>query len=815
MPVNGATYYAHWTPVSYTISYTLNSGTVSGNPTSYTIESSAITLNNPTRTGYTFKGWSGTGLTGSANTNVVIAKGSTGNRSYTANWTLDTYTITYNLDGGTNNSSNPATYTYTTAAFTLQHPTKTGYTFKGWSGTGLTGTENTLVTIAKGSTGNRIYTANWTINQYTATFNGNGGTNGTSITKDYNAELGTLPTSTRDHYTFVGWFTAASGGTQISSTTRMPVNGATYYAHWTPVSYTISYTLNSGTVSGNPTSYTIESSAITLKNPTRTGYTFTGWSGTGLTGSANTSVVIATGSTGNRSYTANWSATKYTISYTLNSGTVSGNPTEYYITSSAITLNNPTRTGYTFAGWTGTGLSSASTSVTIVAGSTGNRSYTATWTANEISLASKNFAGKYKTEFSGTFDPATNGTGAYVYSIVSVVLNGTTLTGSSGVYNGLAFTSGTTITGTPTVAGTYVFTMRAVDRNTGKSAEAVMRILISKYSLTSTELTAHKVAYTGSTSFNRTISVNGENVTVTYTTNSAACGTYTKGSSSTASQYSISCSNTNYSISGAAALTICPVSAKIGTGAETLYQTFAEAVTAVNSSATASTDVVITLYTGLNVNSLVTFSKAAKSITVKSNNTTHKLLQMTGSGSIKVNSGVSVKMQYVVFSGTITTNALDVAGTVNLNNIRVQALNCLNFLYVTGSVTTSGTNTVDCINIGADGETAEDAMAGYIINVQGGSFTGSLSRVNNIGGTIKVHSNYNTALFNINEGTMNLTWNDSIGGVTIEDAATLEAVVYNTNGNLTLSGTIKLGNIRAIYTVGGSATNTVDATITP
>lgn len=80
--------YANWTPITYTLSYTLNQGIVAtANPTSYTIESNAITLNNPTRTGYTFKGWSGTGLTGNTNKSVTIAKGSTGNKSYTANWT--------------------------------------------------------------------------------------------------------------------------------------------------------------------------------------------------------------------------------------------------------------------------------------------------------------------------------------------------------------------------------------------------------------------------------------------------------------------------------------------------------------------------------------------------------------------------------------------------------------------------------------------------------------------------------------------------------------------------------------------------------
>ena len=81
----------------------------------------------------------------------------------TAQWTVNQYTITYNLAGGTV-ESNPNTYTIETKAFTLKNPTKSGYTFTGWSGTGLDGEKNMTVTIPTGSTGNRIYTAHWRYN---------------------------------------------------------------------------------------------------------------------------------------------------------------------------------------------------------------------------------------------------------------------------------------------------------------------------------------------------------------------------------------------------------------------------------------------------------------------------------------------------------------------------------------------------------------------------------------------------------------------------------------------------------------------------
>lgn len=90
---------AQWTLDRYTISYNLNNSTATGNPDSYTVESDAITLNTPTRPGYTFTGWSGTGLTGENNLTVTIEKGSTGDRSYTAHW---------RYNGGDGSSSSPS-----------------------------------------------------------------------------------------------------------------------------------------------------------------------------------------------------------------------------------------------------------------------------------------------------------------------------------------------------------------------------------------------------------------------------------------------------------------------------------------------------------------------------------------------------------------------------------------------------------------------------------------------------------------------------------------------------------------------------------
>ncbi|MBQ7597977.1 MAG: InlB B-repeat-containing protein [Clostridia bacterium] len=371
---------AQYAPVDYTITYDLAGGTVEGtNPTTYTIESENITLINPTREGYTFAGWTGTDLT-EATTEVTIEKGSTDNRSYTATWTPITYTLTYELDGGSV-SGNPATYTIESGAITLINPTKNGYDFAGWSGTGINGTSK-AVTIPTGSTGNRTYTANWTPVEYSISYALNGGTvSGNPETYTIETAAFNLINPTREGYTFAGWTGTdlAEATTEVTIPTGSTGN-RTYTATWTPVTYTLTYELDGGSVTGNPATYTIESDAITLINPTKEGYDFAGWSGTDINGTSK-AVTIPAGSTGNRTYTANWTPVEYSISYALNGGSVDGtNPETYNIETATFTLINPTKTGYEFAGWTGTDLAEATMEITIPTGSTGNRSYTATWT---------------------------------------------------------------------------------------------------------------------------------------------------------------------------------------------------------------------------------------------------------------------------------------------------------------------------------------------------------------------------------------------------------------------------------------------------
>ncbi|NLA05911.1 MAG: hypothetical protein GX881_09410, partial [Firmicutes bacterium] len=380
------TVYARYLPISYNLSYQLNGGTVSpANPLNYSIESDDFTLNNPTRVHYEFAGWSGPGIPeGEKSFSVTIPQGSVGDRSFTAHWEPVSYSISYDLAGGAADPANPESYTVETASFTLQNPTRSGYTFAGWSGTGIPeGEQPSSVTITKGSSGARTYTAHWTAINYSIDYNLNGGSAANPNTYTVESSEITLNNPTRAHYDFTGW-TGTDLGDDPSPNVTIAQGSAgnrSYTAHWEPVSYSIDYYLKGGAVDPpNPESYTVETEEITLQNPTRPGYTFAGWSGTGIPeGEQHSSVTIARGSSGARAYTAHWTAINYSISYELAGGSAA-NPESYTVESDEITLNDPTRAHYDFTGWTGTGIEGdPSPSVTIAQGSLGDRSYTAHW----------------------------------------------------------------------------------------------------------------------------------------------------------------------------------------------------------------------------------------------------------------------------------------------------------------------------------------------------------------------------------------------------------------------------------------------------
>ena len=148
----------------------------------------------------------------------------------------------------------------------------------------------------------------------TVTFDANGGTldvdgsiaDTTTKTVVQNSVYGTLPVAERTAYTFDGWFTGKTDGTEVSADTKVTSStNHTLYAHWKPIEYTITYELDGGTMTGQRTKYTIETATFSIPKPTKAGYLFTGWTGSNGT-TPQEDVQIVKGSTGDKSYTANW-----------------------------------------------------------------------------------------------------------------------------------------------------------------------------------------------------------------------------------------------------------------------------------------------------------------------------------------------------------------------------------------------------------------------------------------------------------------------------------------------------------------------------
>ena len=361
------TYYAQWTatPRSYTATFNGNGG---GTPNPSTITktygSELGTLPTCSRTGYTFLGWytASSGGTKISSTTKII-----GTVTYYAQWSINSYTLTYNVNGG--NAVSPASKSvqYGSAYGTLPTPTRAStaeytYAFAGWYTAATGGTQVTANTTM--GAGNTTIYAHWTATRrsYTATFNGNGGgtPNPSTITKTYGSELGTLPTCSRTGYTFLGWYTASSGGTKISSTTKI-IGTVTYYAQWSINSYTLTYNVNGGNAV-SPASKSVQygSAYGTLPTPTRAStaeytYAFAGWY-TAATGGTQVTANTTMGA-GNTTIYAHWTATRrsYTINYQTTYGSLNRTSQSVaYGSKGSCTLTMPSNNAqytYTFQGW--------------------------------------------------------------------------------------------------------------------------------------------------------------------------------------------------------------------------------------------------------------------------------------------------------------------------------------------------------------------------------------------------------------------------------------------------------------------------------
>lgn len=345
--INNLTFYANYKATEYEIHYNLNGGINNdNNPTSYNIESNDLNIINPTKHGYVFKGWKLVD-TDELIQNFQIKTGSIGNISLSAIWEPINYSITYNLNGGINNINNPLSFNIETNDFIIQSPTKSGYSFIGWS---FENDNNKVIEpqIHKGTIGNLLLTANWSENAYKIFLNVNGGDKleNSIVTVDFDNEY-ILPNPTKTAYTFVGWY---EGDTLIDSTGIWTYTcDKTYDAKWTPITYTISYNLNGGEFKSDyHTNYNCEQS-ITLASPYKKGYSFAGWTNSEIE-NPTLPLTINKGEYGNKTYIANYIPNDYTITFDPQGGIIEKMSINIKY-DEQINLPTPIKEGYYFKYW--------------------------------------------------------------------------------------------------------------------------------------------------------------------------------------------------------------------------------------------------------------------------------------------------------------------------------------------------------------------------------------------------------------------------------------------------------------------------------
>jgi uncharacterized repeat protein (TIGR02543 family) len=309
-----------WTAPTYAVTLNTNGGTIADGKdvTGYTYGVGATLPTDVTRTGYTFKGWyDNENLTGSPVT--AIGGAETGNKEYWAKWEINQYTITFDTNGGSEIA--PITQDYGTEITVPADPTRKGYTFKGWD------KEIPETMPAE----NITVKAQWGINQYTITFDTNGGSEIAPITQDYGTEITAPDNPTRKGYTFKGW------DKEIPET--MPADNITVKAQWEINQYTITFDTNGGSEIA-PITQDYGTEITVPADPTRKGYTFKGWD----------KEIPETMPAENITVKAQWGINQYTITFDTNGGSEIAPITQDYGTK--ITApDKPTRKGYTFKGW--------------------------------------------------------------------------------------------------------------------------------------------------------------------------------------------------------------------------------------------------------------------------------------------------------------------------------------------------------------------------------------------------------------------------------------------------------------------------------
>ena len=402
--------YAVWTANTYTVTYDANKPAIASEDitgstvgSSHTYDTiSRLTDNSFTLTGWTFSGWNtlrnGEGTAYANGQNVAtLSSGNGDSVTLYAVWTANTYTVTYNSNkpatasGTVSGATENSLHTYDTdKALTANGYSLTGWTFTGWatsSGAAKAYDDSQSVKNLTATSGGTVTLyAVWTANTYTVTYDPNKPSTASGVVEGstpdsahtYDAEKAlTINGYSLTGWTFTGWATSYSGqktydnGQTVKNLTAASSGSVTLYAVWVANTYTITYDSNipasaSGEINGTTdiSEHTYDSAKrLTANGYGITGWTFTGWA-TSVEGEKEyddkqsvSNITAANG--GSVTLYAVWVANTYTITYNPNrpataSGAVSGltsSSAHTYDIEKALTVNEYTLTGWTFAGW--------------------------------------------------------------------------------------------------------------------------------------------------------------------------------------------------------------------------------------------------------------------------------------------------------------------------------------------------------------------------------------------------------------------------------------------------------------------------------
>lgn len=350
--------YAQWIPAKYIITYNLNYGKIAGNnPKEYTIETQTFILNNPTREGYIFSGWSGTEIIGEQDM-VTIEIGSIGNRLYEAHWIANLNTLHFDSNGGTGSMEDMKIQTDETVRLSACMFTKRGYSFAGWAMSATSEKIYSEEAVYKmGVKSEYTLYAKWNLVYYTITYflnNGIGTTNPNQYTVESNDFI--LNNPVREGYAFIGW----SGTDLIEQSTKVivekgSIGNRAFTANWKANNNTVEFDANGGMGSMNSQTIQTGASDILYKCAfSKKGYTFSGWA-ISKNGEKiyNDCAQYKMGTASKYILYAVWSANLNTLYFdgnTSDSGDMSSLKV-YSDETIVLPKNKFEKTGYSFVGW--------------------------------------------------------------------------------------------------------------------------------------------------------------------------------------------------------------------------------------------------------------------------------------------------------------------------------------------------------------------------------------------------------------------------------------------------------------------------------